>query len=441
MSIADKIPHEKGAALGSTFFVVNAFVWLFYSIYTLEMNVNEVNLTALQVQLTWSIYFGALTLSIIAGAMLTNKVGRKQLLIFWTSLGVISPFTLFLLNFAHFPAILLISIIFAVSIGLGMPNCMEYFVRSTSTVVRGRYAGLVFLFSVLGLFFLRVIGGGIELAIFILVVWRLFGFLVVFFGKSFNSSEEKFMKVSYRSIFGQKSFILYFVPWMMFSFVNYLSAPTQISVVGQSMYTEFQLIVDIIGPISAIPAGFLLDYVGRKQAAIAGFVLLGVSYSFLGLYPYALTSWYLSAVFDGVAWGILSVLFVVCIWGELNPSTASDKYYALGVVPFFISESLSLMFTSYFSLNVSPYAIFSFIAFFLFIAVLPLVYAPETLPAKILKDRDLKSYAEKALKKAKKEADKEKKAIDDKSDGDEAKSDTQQPPGYDEARKLAEKYY
>ena len=50
--------------------------------------------------------------------------------------------------------------------------------------------------------------------------------------------------------------------------------------------------------------------------------------------------------------------------------------------------------------------VFSFAAFFLFAATLPLFYAPETLPEKVMKDRDLKSYVENAKKKAAKDAKK-----------------------------------
>jgi hypothetical protein len=46
--------------------------------------------------------------------------------------------------------------------------------------------------------------------------------------------------------------------------------------------------------------------------------------------------------------------------------------------------------------------VFSFASFFLFVAVLPLVYAPETLPDRILKNLDLNSYVNKALEKVKK---------------------------------------
>jgi hypothetical protein len=44
------------------------------------------------------------------------------------------------------------------------------------------------------------------------------------------------------------------------------------------------------------------------------------------------------------------------------------------------------------------YAIFSVASFFLFLAVIPLMFAPETLPEKTLKERELKQYVEKAKK-------------------------------------------
>jgi hypothetical protein len=42
--------------------------------------------------------------------------------------------------------------------------------------------------------------------------------------------------------------------------------------------------------------------------------------------------------------------------------------------------------------------IFSFASFFLFLAVIPLMFAPETLPENALKERELRSYIEKAKK-------------------------------------------
>ena len=44
------------------------------------------------------------------------------------------------------------------------------------------------------------------------------------------------------------------------------------------------------------------------------------------------------------------------------------------------------------------YGVFSLAAFFLFIAVTPLLYAPETLPQKKIQERQLKIYTKEALK-------------------------------------------
>jgi hypothetical protein len=84
----------------------------------------------------------------------------------------------------------------------------------------------------------------------------------------------------------------------------------------------------------------------------------------------------------------------------LSHNAPSDKYYAVGVLPFFASRFLELTVGGYITASIpeSASALFSFTAFFLFLAVLPLFYAPETLPEKNIRDRELKTYIEKAQK-------------------------------------------
>ena len=131
----------------------------------------------------------------------------------------------------------------------------------------------------------------------------------------------------------------------------------------------------------------------------------------------------------------------MAIWGDLSYSASSDKYYAIGVIPFFASKFLELTVGA----DISKYLgasseLFSFGAFFLFLAVLPLIYAPETLPEKSIKDRDLKSYIEKARKTALKEEEKnQKKKEKTNEESEDEKVDSND--AYSEARKLAEKYY
>ncbi|HYA77782.1 MAG TPA: hypothetical protein VEF91_03615, partial [Verrucomicrobiae bacterium] len=82
-------------------------------------------------------------------------------------------------------------------------------------------------------------------------------------------------------------------------------------------------------------------------------------------------------------------------------------------------------------------------AFFLFLAVLPLLYAPETLNEKTIMARQFKTYIEKAQKIAQKEnlkndnQDEEEKVKADEKE----KQVIQESPEYEEAQKLAEKYY
>jgi hypothetical protein len=114
----------------------------------------------------------------------------------------------------------------------------------------------------------------------------------------------------------------------------------------------------------------------------------------------------------------------------------------LGGLPYLLSNFLSILIEPY-AKDIPTGMAFSFASFFLFVAVIPLMYAPETLPEKAMKDRELKSYVEKAQKLVQKETGKNKKQDMEKTkkENEEAKEETQESPEDEEARKLAEKYY
>ena len=441
MTLEKRISRDRRLALQSAFLVANTFIWYFLAITIVRDIITNLNTSFQQELLLWGIHFGTLVISLIGGVLLVNKLGRRNLFVLWTLIGVISPIALLALDVAQTPVTVLVCVIFGVSAGLGMPNSMEYFKRSTNAANRGRYGGLVMLVSGLGFFVLGTVASGLVLSAFVLIAWRLFGLIGLLVAKPFAEHNEKSVAVSYRSILSRRSFILYIVPWLMFSLVNYLSNPIEYSIVGESTLVSLNIIGNAILGVSAIAAGFLMDYVGRKPAAIAGFVLLGLSYAVLGIYPQEIVSWYFYTILYGMAWGIFIVLFIVSIWGDLSQDAPSDRFYAIGVLPFFISQFLGYAF-SYASINISPYALFSFIAFFLFLAILPLVYAPETLPEKVMKDRDLKSYVENAKKKARKEPGKvHKKEKPQNMQAKEKAQETENPTEYEDAVKLAEKYY
>jgi Sec-independent protein translocase protein TatA len=110
-------------------------------------------------------------------------------------------------------------------------------------------------------------------------------------------------------------------------------------------------------------------------------------------------------------------------------------------MPYLFSNFMRLLLQPILS-SIPTAEVFSFASVFLFLAVLPLIYAPETLPEKLMKARDLKSYVENAKKKAQKETDKAHKKA--KPQNTQPEAEIEKPKDrieYDDALKLAEKYY
>jgi len=90
---------------------------------------------------------------------------------------------------------------------------------------------------------------------------------------------------------------------------------------------------------------------------------------------------------------------LLIVWGDLSQHSSREKYYAIGVMPFFLSTIIQEYLISVPDLmNILPISAFSMAAFFLFMAVLPLLYAPETLPQKKMELRRLREFAEDAKK-------------------------------------------
>jgi len=428
-------------ALLSVLLVSNAFVWYYYAGYIIQEISTAAELNYLASSQVWVAHFATLIVSAFIGASLMNKIGnRTRFLSIWMALGIVSPLIVFAINTTDLTSITLLSLIFGLSLGIGMPNCMGYFTSHATVETRGRLGGIMMFFTGVSVIALQaMVPNNVVAQVFVLVAWRGFGLLSLFLLKPRETITQKEKTPSYKTVLSARPFILYFVPWVMFSLVNYLTTPVADVLFEESFINTLLIIENGLIGVFAIIGGFLIDTIGRKRMAIVGFVALGLGYAFLGVSPESYLSWYFHTLVDGIAWGILLVIFVVTVWGDLSYNAPSDKRYAMGVFPFFISGLLPLVVANQIVEAVSPTAIFSFTAFFLFLAVLPLVYAPETLPEKTMRARELKSYTEKALKKAQKEAEKSQKPHSDKAE--KSKEALEESPEDAEARKLAEKYY
>jgi len=390
--------------------------------------------------LVLGINVACIAVTAIIGSLVADKLSRREkFLSLWMLSGVLISSVLFFYVPSTFVDLMIISAVFGGYFGLGMPSAMGYFSQSTSYGNRARLAGIIFLVISLGFVLMSsLVASNITLARGALVLFQIVS-LSLFVKLKTNSVMSSGAKnVTYRSVLSSRSLLLFLVPWFVFNIVNYLTIPVLIRMSeGYPTMYNFNLLENIIIAVFAVITGFLADFIGRKRLAIFGFASFGLGYAALGLIQDNIR-WYIHTVGDGLAWGTLYVLFLFTLWGDLAQERKSEKFYIMGALPFLLSNFMAPFLDTPMS-GFQPETLFSLASFFLFLAVLPLFYAPETLPEKVMKDKDLQSYVEKAKQKAQKEAEKSQKRDSDKAEKGEA--EPEETPEDAEARKLAEKYY
>jgi len=420
--------------LTAVILVANAFIWYYVVFSFLQGRVSPV-LSVSSVTI-WGFHFSGLIISALVGTLIAKRIEQDKLLIVWMTAGVISSLTLFAANTSNVILLSLIGLLLGISLGFGMPTCMNRFSDNVSVENRGRTSAMIMVASGIGIFAFTIVSiSSVIILGVVLAAWRIASLAIFLSVKSSVETVPKSKIVSYKEILNQQSFILYFVPWTMFCLVDYLVSPLySISISG-----NLTIIQTVFMGVFAVLGGFFLDSFGRRFVAIFGFIVLGIGSAFLGISTTNTAILYFNAIVDGIAWGFLLVLFMATIWGDLSYISRSDIFYAIGVSPFFISAFLGLTVGPYILSTLKNSALFSFGAFFLFLAVLPLLYAPETLYEKTIRARELKDYLAKAQKLAHQATGKNnQEEIEKAEDADE---EAQESPVDEEARKLAEKYY
>lgn len=440
-----KIAPTKKLAIVNIMAISNAFVWYLLAFNTLKVLLSQQNANTADTLLVFGVNTGAIVIAGLLGSFLGNKFNNKtRFLYIWLASGMFLSLIPLGLNVLDISQLTLISLIFGLYFGIGMPATMGYHSALTNTESRARIGGLSFLiialtFAVAGL----VMFDNLIITCVVLAVLRWVGLMVFHFVRGKEQPKPEMAVLSYRSIATNRPFILYFIPWCMFTLINYMTIPIQQNIFQtEASYQFFTAMENIVIALSAVLSGFIADKFGRKRLTIIGFIMLGIGYAVMGLFSANASNviWgnIIYIISDGIAWGIFYVLFVFTLWGDLAYTKASDKLYFLGALPFVTSYFMQMLFSDSLQ-GIDKTLIFSFASFFLFLAVLPLFYAPETLSEKLLKDRDLQSYVMNAKKKADKETGKRSKK--EEPPKEEEAEPAENDSSYEEAKKLAEKYY
>jgi len=387
----------------------NVFGWYYMTLTIIDGALNNLNASYEQKIIVWTTYYVTVAGSGIAGAILSNRIKRLKFLYLWIISGAVTSLLLVPVNSPTVTGISIISTLLGASFGLGMPSCLAYFADCTFIENRGRVSGTILLTTNLcaPLFTMPVNMFNLMVNSILLAAWRGFG-LIIFFLKPEEKRDDKMKKnISFKQVFNDRLFLFFFIAWFMFCFIDRFEKgffTIREDLLERSFYRFILMVEAAIGSLFALIGGILCDLIGRKRVVIYGFVALGLAYAIIGIFP-TMISWYFYSVIDGVAAGILWVTFILILWGDLSPVAAREKYYVVGGIPFFISNVVPLFLGPHVTL-LSANAAFSWASFFLFIAVLPLLYAPETLPEKKIELRQLRKYVDAAKKVKEKYAEK-----------------------------------
>ena len=398
--IFGKIDFTKMDFLVVTLLFISVFGWYYMATEIIEQKL-LIDLASEEIQVIWLTFNFSVIGSSIFGAILSKKLNKNQFLYGWTILGIMVSLSPMILNKFSFFQVFSISFLLGVSFGLGMPSFLQYFADSTNVENRGRIGAISFLIANVSVPFLFMVVEKFDL----LLVSLVFSFvraigLILFFSKQQKNIGESKSKDSFFSILSDKSFLLYFVVWLVFPLVDRFESTIIVPSLEEGLLETMSMVEPLVGAVTILVAGILCDLIGRKKVMLSGFVSLGFAYAIIAFFfdmadPSII--WYFYFIIDAIAWGIFMLTYILVIWGDLSEHGSRVKYYALGGIPFFLSNIIPKILPSVDSiieLNES----FSLAALFLFVALLPLVFAPETLPEKKMELRRLKSFAEQAKK-------------------------------------------
>lgn len=323
------------------------------------------------------------------GAIFRQKI-QKKVHLAWNLLGVLFASLIFF-RLEGILGLIVYSVLGGVTAGLCIPDVICHLLEITNFENRGAVSG-IYIFSIYLLIIISstVISSAFDLALFLLVLKAISILLISFRPiKKADVEEPAFVRHPLRVP------LLYMFVWFIFLLVDVIVSNMALQRLTPNEIYWINLESVTLGLSAMIIGGAIADNVGRRKLIIFAYLYLGIEYSFISLSSGDLIRY---TFIDGVAWGLLSTLFLLVIWGDVGSIRARPLYTAtaltIGVASIYFKNIIPL-----FGLRYDLNQAFPLTSIFLFLSVVITSFLlPETLPDKIIQSKELRDYIETAKK-------------------------------------------
>lgn len=326
--------------------------------------------------------------SMAAGAIYSGKMKRRDHYA-WNLIGIL--FGLVIL----FPLdatikLLLLAVLGGLSSSLGIPDLLNYMLGRMTFENRGMASGIFLFIVYILLFVFTLIVSDVTYLAASLIVLKTLSLVL-----SYKSTYEPIKAEDLPSASSKVSTKLYFLlVWFIFLLVDAIATNVALQMVARSELLVLSLFTTLVGLGAMILGGHFMDALGRKRIMIFAYAYLGVEYAIITL---SYGTFIGLSFLDGIAWGILTTMFTLVIWGDLAHPKNRPKYLAaslgIAVGMIFIKNILQVA-----NIPLPPEQTFPLTSIFLFIAVIITLFLPETLPDKVVQARELQDYIDQAKK-------------------------------------------
>jgi MFS family permease len=341
------------------------------------------------------IFLFMMTISSLFTGFLIEKSSKKFIFIYMSALG--SSVLTFLFIFVNdIMDLIPVAAILGIFAGAAPPAFGTYFSNLVEAADRGRIMGLTIAISMpVGYSFL--IFSPLRIAgypCFDLFIIGFIGLLPLTTLVVKPKDEVGNVNLGNRGR-GNKLFILYSIPIILFYFVSgiilSIVIPTVLDIISPKLF-----FILWASPIlfSSVIGGILLDIWGRKIPMILGLAIMGVSMGALGIM--GVSSGSLTFIPMSIGYSIVLVSSLI-VWGDLSPSDNLGLGYGVGFSLIWFSIGLGLIVsgTVFGNIDESVFRRLMFLsAISLFLSIPPLIIAKDALPRELIEkglmDRHLK---------------------------------------------------